>query len=88
MLKQGTQVRIRKEILPSYNAEFRSRVDENRVAVVEKHETHHGSVFLVFPRLGRKREFRAGWFDPKVLEVVSAPHDVASGQVARLMPQG
>ena len=88
MLKQGTQVRIRKEILPSYDAEFRARVDETRIAVVEKHETHHGSVYLVFPRLGRKREFRAGWFDPKVLEVVSTPHDVNLGQCVRMVPQG
>lgn len=88
MLKQGTQVRIRKEFLPSYDAEFRARVDENRIAVVEKLETHHGMVFLVFPRLGRKRELRAGWFDPKVLDVVSTPQDAISLRLANLQPRG
>jgi hypothetical protein len=72
MLIAGTQVRIRKEVLPSYAAEFQGRVDENRIAVVEKSDNCHGWAYLVFPRLGRKREFRAGWFDPKNLEVVPA----------------
>lgn len=88
MLKQGTQVRIRKEFLLSHDAEFRARVDENRIAVVEKHETHHGMVYLVFPRLGRKREFRAGWFDPKNLDVVSSPQDATALRLANLQPHG
>ena len=86
MLKLGTQVRIRKEFLSSYDAEFRARVDENRLAVVEKHETHHGMVFLVFPRVGRKRELRAGWFDPKVLEIVSTPQDACALRLANFQP--
>lgn len=88
MLKQGTQVRIRKDLLPSYGSDFRSRVDEDRVAIVEKCESHHGSVFLVFPRKGRKREFRAGWFDPKVLDIVSTPQDACALRLANCQAQG
>lgn len=72
MLSQGAQVRLRKEALESCYPEFRARVDEKRVAVVEKVEPHHGAAYLVFPPVGRKREFRAGWFDPKSLDVVGS----------------
>lgn len=70
MLDAGTRVRIRKDALALQDADFRARVDELRVAVVEKGDKCHGWVFLVFPKIGRKREFRAGWFDPRSLEIV------------------
>lgn len=70
MLAVGTQVRIRKEVLPSFH-DLQGRVDEMRVAFVEKNDPCHGLAFLIFPRVGRKREFRAGWFNPKHLEIVN-----------------
>ncbi|WP_132646428.1 hypothetical protein [Pseudomonas aeruginosa] len=72
----GDKVRVREDALDGYIAEYRNKMSRGRVGVITGFPPSWGgkraSPIVMFPKDGRRKEFRAGQLREGALELVEA----------------